>query len=651
MSFSLWKLSKYRAHRAALEARGITIKQAERLGYRPLTRDEAYREAGIATDLIDLGVKRADGTLHLHRRYCVIDDAARETTGRKYHQRGGTGVIIHFAKPHKRDPAFKRRRVITEGEFKADAIAELVGAEAISVPGVDCFHGKDGKLHPDLAALDWDGWVAELCYDTDQNEKPHVRRALLEAADLLTAAGAKVQVRCLFDVPNAAKTGADDFLRYYDADVYRDLVPLHDMDSPLVRQWRESAGKASEQLPEGLRNITPVDPEWYFKEPPPVEYVLYPYLQAQETAIMVSPGGTSKSFVSLFAAIAVATGTRFFIDRTGPNGKPVLPTKRRVMYAMLERSGNSLRRRWYKITHHLARAMPDGPRAAFERDLHANFVLKPLAGQTFSLIVLKDGQWVPNLALLEPLIAELRLKQIEFVVLDPLSRLHGGSENDASVAGAITRALEKIATEARCTVLLVHHTGKDVRGDMYSGRGSSALNDNTSECIVLSKLGPEELAQYDTSMFAHEEDALIRLHHARCSDGPPAADMLLHRSYDTGLLRHYSGQRRTTAEVAERLVGSSEKLRAWAKAPFTRTQFAKDRRRIFDGRTSERDAEAVFDAAVEARLFVPAQKDGKPVMSRGGTPQFVLESKDGSAAQERRRTAALAGKGAKEARA
>lgn len=240
-----WRDPKYERHREELERRGITVAEACERGYEPLTAEETFRAVRQdAGESIAIACLRADGSTHPHRRFRLLDPTHDESGKlRKYTQRAGTGVIIHVRRPGAaRRAKSGKRRIITEGEIKADEAAALLGVEALSVPGVNCFL-KGGELHPDIAALKWDGFTAELCYDTDQNGKPQVRRALIDIADRLAALGATVRFREIYSVPNLRKTGIDDFLRHYGARAY-ESAPLHDLESDQVRGWREELAKA-----------------------------------------------------------------------------------------------------------------------------------------------------------------------------------------------------------------------------------------------------------------------------------------------------------------------------------------------------------------------------------------------------------------------
>ncbi|WP_170573591.1 AAA family ATPase [Ruegeria atlantica] len=71
------------------------------------------------------------------------------------------------------------------------------------------------------------------------------------------------------------------------------------------------------------------------------------------------------------------------------------------------------------------------------------------------------------------------------VVIDTLNRAIGDAdENSSSAAGAIVANAERVAREAACYVLLVHHTP---HGNAERGRGSSAFLGNTDDTFLLKR--------------------------------------------------------------------------------------------------------------------------------------------------------------------
>jgi hypothetical protein len=612
-----WSRTVYKLHRQDLKRRGISVEQAAQRSYEPMTPNEMFRESGqSAGNAIAITCYSANGKPRKDRRYRLLDpDKIAARGGKRYTQKKATGILIHMRKPEVIAKEYRKRRIFTEGEIKADTIAEFIKAMTISFPGVDCFKGKDGKLHPAIANLDWQGYTAEFAYDTDQSEKPQVRRALLECADELAKLGAAVQFREIPNVPNAEKTGADDVIQHLGAQAYIN-APLHDLDSPLVAKWREACKKldGDYHLPASMRNLEPVGAEWYDEDPPPPEYILQNYLQKNEVCLIAGQAGTSKSTWTMYAAVGMASGTKFFhqsFDRFY-----------RTMYCMLERHKNSFRRRWRRIVQDVAEPLEEGEEIHFRRQLLSHFFAKPLAGENMNFIEYKNQQWVMT-PLVDELIAELLSVGIEIMILDPISRLYGGEENGETF-NALTKAFEYIVQKANCTIIFVHHAGKDAtaNGGKYAGRGASQLTDNTSETVSFSEYkGAEREKLGDLSCLREgEENAdIIRVEHTRCSDGELTGTMYFVRLPHNGLLRPINIRRKDAGSQVDALLVNSVLFHKWAKGKqFSKTQFGDARSEIVRGNLSERSALALFDEAVTAGIF-------KHTGDRNGRPLYKLD--------------------------
>jgi RecA-family ATPase len=75
------------------------------------------------------------------------------------------------------------------------------------------------------------------------------------------------------------------------------------------------------------------------------------------------------------------------------------------------------------------------------------------------------------------LAAEIRGREVDVLVIDPLVAAHRVNENDNMAMELVAKSFARIAEEANCAVMLVHHAkktyGEDVRTDDV--RGASAL--------------------------------------------------------------------------------------------------------------------------------------------------------------------------------
>jgi RecA-family ATPase len=363
-------------------------------------------------------------------------------------------------------------------------------------------------------------------------------------------------------------------------------------------------------LPACLLNLKPNCAKWLIKDPPPIKYVIMSYLQEGEVAQVAGQAGTSKTTWTMQAGVSLAGGVPFF------GIKNTITRDYRVLYVMLERTRKSFQRRWRKCVDHIGNGIKaDGDRVKFYRTVTANFTAKALAGQTLGLVEWKNQEWVQTPAV-DALIAKIIAAGIEVTFFDPLSRLYRGEENGA-VQAAIIKVFERIAQVTGCSVVFVHHSGITQRDGVYTGRGSSQLTDNTSETIAFREFkdaARKELGDYKARLRQGEENAaIVQVDHVRAADGPTNSMMQFVRSPETGLLRYITtiGQKDASDTIAD-LITNNETFHKWAKdRKFTQTQLVKTRT-VALGDVSEREAKALFAAAVKTDFREAGERNGYP---------------------------------------
>lgn len=219
---------------------------------------------------------------------------------------------------------------------------------------------------------------------------------------------------------------------------------------------------------------------------------------------------------------------------------------------------------------------------------------------------------------MEHLISNLRaVDNLVLVVLDPLSRLHGGDENSNSVSTALINAAEKIAQEFHCAVIVLHHVSKQAASDKnasaHSGRGGSALGDGARSVMRFVPVDRNEtkafkLLRQGVAIDPAEIDSgnVIRIVHAKNSYGPRQKDILLLRDKDTGELLNL----KVVADDRDPYMVNMTSLKAWlADNPvvITKDRFREataTRKKIFGESMSKKGWLEFFEAAVEKADFV-----------------------------------------------
>jgi hypothetical protein len=369
-------------------------------------------------------------------------------------------------------------------------------------------------------------------------------------------------------------------------------------------------------------------------------------LQKNEVALVAGQAGVSKSTWTMYAAVGLASGTKFFaqkFDRTY-----------RTMYCMLERHRDSFRRRFNKIAKDVANSL-DGDPNKFRTSLLSNFIAKALAGENMNFIEYKNQQWVRT-PLVDELIAELIQAGIEIMILDPISRLYGGEEN-GEVFNALTKAFEYIVQQANCTIIVVHHAGKDgtANGGKYAGRGASQLTDNTSETIAVAEyIGADRNGLGDLSVLrpGEEKADIIRVKHTRCSDGALTEPAFFVRNPETGLLRQINMRPQTVDDKLQELLTENAKFQAWAKGrTFTKNEFVEQADAVLPRHVAEKKVKKLFVDAVTARIFAEQGKRGRGVLYAWQGSETVPENDQlGKPVPNRRPTAQQKNQGEHRAR-
>jgi hypothetical protein len=207
-------------------------------------------------------------------------------------------------------------------------------------------------------------------------------------------------------------------------------------------------GAALDQLPASVRDrrsrFHPEDEDEQELGKDPV-WIIKDLLQEASTAMLVGPTQSYKSFIALNIALGIASGVECFgtAPLTGP-----------VFYCALEGKTNlkRARRRAWKIAHQVDKIpnffVMTAPMVALEEEC-----------QEFGEQIAAKCKGGPPPRL---------------IVIDTLAKSMAGlNENDARDAGRFIRFCDSLVEAFGCTVVAIHHTGKD---DGRGGRGSSAFH-------------------------------------------------------------------------------------------------------------------------------------------------------------------------------
>jgi hypothetical protein len=198
---------------------------------------------------------------------------------------------------------------------------------------------------------------------------------------------------------------------------------------------------------------------------PPRELVFSPWLAERESGMVFAPRGVGKTYFALSLAIAVAGGGRFL--------EWFAPAARRTLYVDGEMDADALRKRI----------------AALIRGLKAE---PPLVAHNLKILsrdrLAEKGQRLPSLTCPEAQEGFIACipQGTSLVILDNLSCLFGGDENDASAWDTTLNLLLRLRHELGAAVVFLHHSGKG--GDQ---RGTSRREDALDFSLKLDPTIPE----------------------------------------------------------------------------------------------------------------------------------------------------------------
>lgn len=199
--------------------------------------------------------------------------------------------------------------------------------------------------------------------------------------------------------------------------------------------------------------------------------------------LLVAPGGTGKSALTTGMALALCTGRPLL-------GAEVWGGPKRAWLWNLEDAMADLS---FSIQ---AAALHWGVKSA---DLDGRlFVDSGLDGAALKLAVQdRNGPRIDATAS-AAIVDEMLRRKIDVLVIDPFISSHGLAENDNAAIDLVAKEWSRIASQAGCAVVLVHHS-KKMAGETVtaeSSRGASALVDASRGGLALNTMTDQEADRY-----------------------------------------------------------------------------------------------------------------------------------------------------------
>lgn len=199
-------------------------------------------------------------------------------------------------------------------------------------------------------------------------------------------------------------------------------------------------------------------------------------------SMLVAPGGTGKSALTMAEAVAMATGKTLLPGDTPHHAL-------RVLYHNAEDDLDEQRRRLEAALRH---------HGVSHADLGKRLFLT--SGRDLPLTLARQGRdgVAVNREAVEWLVTGLISKGIEVLILDPLGAMHELPENSNEAANVLMGALREIAERSGAAIGLIHHTGKMAARDMEAAgagaaRGASAFVDGARFVRQLRRAGTKDV--------------------------------------------------------------------------------------------------------------------------------------------------------------
>lgn len=268
-----------------------------------------------------------------------------------------------------------------------------------------------------------------------------------------------------------------------------------------------------------------------------LDYVLPGFLR-KTVGIMVAPGATGKSYVSLQLAISIALGKDVF-GLFDPTDEEEIE-QGLVLVINVEDPQEAVHDRFRRM-HNMSERFTDDD----IQKLKANVKMVTLYGEAFGIAerdengaITMSGEW-------EALMHVIRDLKPRLVILDTLNRMSGGAaENDNGEMGRVLSYIEKLNKFANVSTLLLHHTNKtstlNGRGDeQQAGRGASVVTDNGRWQANLRTMTKEEAEPLEVSEDARRN--WVKLTYSKINYGPGINYVWLQRRLDGTLHGHPLG--------------------------------------------------------------------------------------------------------------
>jgi len=215
---------------------------------------------------------------------------------------------------------------------------------------------------------------------------------------------------------------------------------------------------------------------------PPLDWLFGHWILRYEVSFVVAPGGLGKSTLLASTALSLVTG-KSFLGKEVPNG-PM-----RVWLWNLEDSIAMMTRSIQAAAKiHAIQPGDLGDRLFLDSARDGSSLCT--ATRTRDGLVMRGPVH-------EALVAELRNRKIDVLIVDPFVSSHEANENDNGEIDKVAKQWCRVAQEANCAIILCHHTSKAGSAEVntMSARGAVAMTAAARIVLVLNPMTANEASR------------------------------------------------------------------------------------------------------------------------------------------------------------
>ena len=240
---------------------------------------------------------------------------------------------------------------------------------------------------------------------------------------------------------------------------------------------------------------------------PPRAWVYGHMLLRGSLTVVVAPGATGKTALMIGTAMALASGRNLL-------GPKVWNGPKRVWLWNLEDSGEEMSRGVQASAIHWGIKAEDlGERLYVDSGMDGAELRT--ASET------AKGTWI-NAPVVGALLTQLRDEQIDVLIVDPFVSSHSVNENDNRAIDMVAKQWARLASQAGCAIVLVHHARKLAGGEVSAetARGASALIAAARSVPTLNRMSDEEAAKFGIE--GEERRRFFRVYDDKNNRAPPS---------------------------------------------------------------------------------------------------------------------------------